>query len=264
MARHRAETRHLRTGVAGLAVVLGLWCTGDSTVTVSPATAQRPVTGQPVPLAAPAPPEVRTPSTAAPSGPTVSTAAPSGPTVSTAAPSGPTPAPASAPRTPAPTAGPGTGPGVLPASAPVQLTVGRIGLEDRLMTLGRRPDRTLEVPPERPGSPAGWYRDSPTPGEAGPAVLLGHVNATGGGPGVFADLHRLVPGDRIAVARADGSTAVFAVDAVERYAKDAFPTLRVYGNTAGPELRLITCDGYDPATGWFAENLVVHASLVRS
>ncbi len=224
-------------------MVLGLWCTGDSTVTVSPATAQRPATGQSVPLAAPDPSEVRTPGTAAPSDP---------------APSTPAPTPA------APTAGPGTGPGVLPASAPVQLTVGRIGLEDRLMTLGRRPDRTLEVPPEHPGSPAGWYRDSPTPGEAGPAVLLGHVNATGGGPGVFADLHRLAPGDRIAVARADGSTAVFAVDAVERYPKDAFPTLRVYGNTAGPELRLITCDGYDPATGWFAENLVVYASLVRS
>ncbi|MGQ1839019.1 class F sortase [Kocuria turfanensis] len=151
----------------------------------------------------------------------------------------------------------------MPASAPVRLTIGTLGVEDRLMTLDRRPDRTLEVPPEHPGAPAGWYRRSPTPGEVGPAVLLGHVNATGGGAGVFADLHRLVPGDRIAVARADGSTAEFTVDAVERHAKDSFPTLRVYGNTAGPELRLITCEGYDPATGSFDENLVVYASLAR-
>ena len=96
----------------------------------------------------------------------------------------------------------------------------------------------------------------------GPAVLLGHVNATDGGPGVFAGLRGLVPGDRIEVLREDGSTAVFAVERGEQYAKDAFPTLSVYGNTEGPELRLITCDGYDPATGEFDDNYVVYAQLV--
>jgi hypothetical protein len=93
-------------------------------------------------------------------------------------------------------------------------------------------------------------------------VLLGHVNATGGGPGVFADLRRLDPGDTIEVARQDGSTAVFAVDRGEQYGKDDFPTLEVYGNTEGSELRLITCDGFDPATGEFDDNYVVYASLV--
>ncbi|MGX5358474.1 class F sortase [Kocuria sp. KH4] len=246
MPRHRAETRHLRTGVAGLAVVLGLWCTGDSTAPTHPATAPRAAAEHPAPRAAP--PEAAAFSALEAAAPAPGTGGPG----------------AAAPRAPAPTADREDRPRALPASEPVRLTIGAIGLEDRLMSLDRRPDRTLEVPPEHPGAPAGWYRGSPTPGEVGPAVLLGHVNATGGGAGVFADLHRLAPGDRIAVARADGSTAEFAVDAVERYAKDAFPTLRVYGNTAGAELRLITCDGYDPATGAFDENLVVHASLVRS
>ncbi|MFW6188148.1 MAG: sortase domain-bontaining protein, partial [Actinomycetota bacterium] len=91
---------------------------------------------------------------------------------------------------------------------------------------------------------------------------LGHVNATDGGPGVFAGLRSLAPGDRIEVTREDGTTAVFAVDRGEAYAKDAFPTLEVYGNTAGPELRLITCDGHDPATGLFDDNYVVYAKLV--
>ena len=50
-----------------------------------------------------------------------------------------------------------------------------------------------------PGSPASWYTGSPSPGERGPAVLLGHVNATGGGPGVFAELRALKPGDTIEV-----------------------------------------------------------------
>ena len=99
------------------------------------------------------------------------------------------------------------------------------------------------------------------PGQPGPAVLLGHVNATGGGPGVFADLRALQPGDLIEVGREDGSTVQFVVERAEQYGKDNFPTLEVYGNTDGAELRLITCDGFDPATGTFDDNFVVYAAL---
>lgn len=153
-------------------------------------------------------------------------------------------------------------PGVLPASDPESLTIPATGTRSQLLHLGLRDNGSLEVPPEPPGSPAGWYDGSPTPGERGPAVLLGHVNATGGGPGVFAELRRLRPGDEIEIGRRDGSTAVFVVERGEAYAKDGFPTLKVYGNTAGAELRLITCDGYDPATGTFDDNYVVYATLV--
>ncbi|WP_081744531.1 sortase domain-containing protein [Arthrobacter sp. H14] len=103
---------------------------------------------------------------------------------------------------------------------------------------------------------------SPTPGERGPATLLGHVNASDGGPGVFADLRALTPGDIIEVTREDGTTATFAVEHGEQYPKDAFPTETVYGYTEGAELRLITCDGYDPATGRLEGNYVVYAELV--
>ena len=113
-----------------------------------------------------------------------------------------------------------------------------------------------------PDAPASWYNQSPTPGERGPAVLLGHVNATDGGPGVFADLRALKPGDIIEIAREDGTMARFAVDRGEQYPKDNFPTLKVYGNTEGSELRLITCDGYDPDTGELDDNYVVYAKRV--
>lgn len=120
----------------------------------------------------------------------------------------------------------------------------------------------MEVPPGDPGAPAAWYSGSPTPGERGPAVLLGHVNATDGGPGVFAGLRELKVGDTIEVTREDGTTAVFTVERGEQYSKNAFPTQKVYGNTEGSELRLITCDGYDPTTGEFDDNYVVYAQLV--
>jgi hypothetical protein len=91
--------------------------------------------------------------------------------------------------------------------------------------------------------------------------MLGHVNALGGHKGVFADLRRLAPGAEINVSRTDGSIAVFTVDRGALYPKNEFPTLEVYGNTAGAELRLITCDGYDPATGLFDDNYVIYAKL---
>jgi hypothetical protein len=65
----------------------------------------------------------------------------------------------------------------------------------------------------------------------------------------------------VEVGRQDGSTVEFTVERAEQYGKDSFPTLEVYGNTAGPELRLITCDGFDPATGTFDDNYVVYAAM---
>ena len=73
-------------------------------------------------------------------------------------------------------------------------------------------------------------------------MLVGHVDSYRG-PGVFWNLRELQPGDPIDVPRSDGTVARFAVDRVETVDKDAFPTQAVYGPTAGPSLRLITCGG---------------------
>jgi len=184
-----------------------------------------------------------------------------GPT-SAASPSSASPSSAPAPGIPAPTAVRGP---VLPASQPVQLEVPAIGVTSDLLDLGLNPDGTVEVPPLAKDSKAGWYRDSPTPGEVGPSVILGHVDSAEYGPGVFFKLGALRPGDQISVTRADASTAVFRVDRVASYPKDAFPTLEVYGNTDDAELRLITCGGdFDPAARSYLSNIVVYASLSGS
>jgi hypothetical protein len=57
---------------------------------------------------------------------------------------------------------------------------------------------------------------------------------------------------------------VFTVTAKEQYDKDDFPTERVYGPTAGPELRVITCAGtFDRTTRSHSDNLIVFATLDR-
>lgn len=151
----------------------------------------------------------------------------------------------------------------MPESEPTRLIVEKAGVDTPLIRLGVQEDGTVGVPKGDPGAPAGWYEYSPTPGEVGPSVYLGHVYDTGG-EGVFIDLNVLVPGDRVRVPRKDGTEAVFEVYKAEYYGKgrEEFPTEQVYGNTAGPEIRLITCDGYDPATGHWNDNLVVYGRLV--
>jgi hypothetical protein len=57
---------------------------------------------------------------------------------------------------------------------------------------------------------------------------------------------------------------VFAIDAIEVYAKADFPSDRVYGAGGRPELRVVTCGGgYTKATG-YQGNVVVYAHLVRA
>ncbi|GAA1116062.1 sortase domain-containing protein [Citricoccus alkalitolerans] len=154
------------------------------------------------------------------------------------------------------------GPEALPASEPTTISLPGIDVESEVMQLGLQDDGVIEVPPYNLGSPAGWFVHSPTPGEVGPSVILGHRNGIEGGPGIFADLPQTEVGDSIAITRQDGSVASFTVYRTELFRKDeGFPTLEVYGNTVGPEIRLITCDGLNQETGMLEDNFIVYATL---
>lgn len=149
-------------------------------------------------------------------------------------------------------------------SAPVRLSIPKLGVESDLIYTGLRGDGTLDVPPGDEGSPASWYDGSPTPGSAGPAILLGHVNSLTDASGVFYLLRDLVPGDRMSVTRDDGSVATFEVYRNENYVKAEFPTKDVYYPVPGAELRLITCDGYVKDARRYDNNRVVFAKLVET
>jgi hypothetical protein len=148
---------------------------------------------------------------------------------------------------------------VLARSVPVRLQIAAIGVDSTLMELGLKSDGTMQVPPS--GFPAGWFTGAPTPGELGPAIIAGHIDWNG--PGVFYELHQLKAGDRIVVTRKDGSSPVFRVTRVAKFAKRQFPTNLVYGNIDHPGLRLITCGGtFNRQSGHYEDNIVVFADLV--
>lgn len=153
---------------------------------------------------------------------------------------------------PTPEAGPDQ-----PVAPPVRIRIPDIGVDAAVEQVGLNPDDTVAVPTDP--SDAGWYRYSVPPGELGPAVVLGHVDADRIGPAVFYSLGRLARGDRIEVTRSDGTVATFLVSMVAEFAKDAFPTGAVYGATNQSALRLITCGDWDAAAHTYRGNTVVFA-----
>jgi len=159
-----------------------------------------------------------------------------------------------APATPTPTPG-------LTRSIPTWVDIPAIDAHSSLVQLGLNTDKTVAVPPVSQPLQAGWYKYGPTPGQVGPAVILGHIDGDHQ-EGIFWRLHDLKRGDSVRVGRRDGKTLTFTVRRVEQTPKSAFPTSSVYGNTADPQLRLITCGGaFDAATRNYLDNILVFATL---
>ncbi|HEY9370891.1 class F sortase [Streptomyces sp.] len=153
----------------------------------------------------------------------------------------------------------------LSRSEPVRVQAPSAGVDTGagpVLKLGIAADGTVEVPSVADADRIGWYTKGVTPGETGPAVLIGHFD-TEKGPAVLKDVAKVKVGDPITVTRADGSRAVFTVRALEQVDKKTFPTQKVYGNTARPELRLITCGGA-LVDGHRPDNIIVYADLTAT
>lgn len=145
--------------------------------------------------------------------------------------------------------------------APTAISIPAIDTQSDLIRLGVNPDKTVQVPDVKTPEQAGWFAFSSKPGDPGPAVILGHVDGHGK-PGVFYHLKNLKPGDDVVVTRADGSKLTYDVTQVWKAEKDKFPTDEVYGNTAGSELRLITCGGeWVGGEYGYANNIIADAVL---
>jgi LPXTG-site transpeptidase (sortase) family protein len=149
--------------------------------------------------------------------------------------------------------------GVATVPDPVELRITRIGVRTSLERIGREPSGSIGVP--RDWHRAGWYTGGARPGQAGPAVILGHVDSPDG-PAVFARLRDLRRGDVVAVRRADGSAVKYTVERSQVVQKHDFPTLDVYFPTLRAGLWLVTCDGpYVRGAGGYQANLIVYARL---
>lgn len=143
---------------------------------------------------------------------------------------------------------------------PVRVLIPEIGVDADIIDLGLNEDGTLEVPKDF--EKTGWYTGRSVPGDVGPGVVVGHIDSTTG-PAVFYRLRDLEVGHTIEIHRSDGVIALFKVSGTELVLKDEFPTQQVYGSTAEPTLRLITCGGsFDRSVQSYKGNQIVYAEHI--
>src|SRR3954467_4030903 len=116
----------------------------------------------------------------------------------------------------------GNAPPPLPYAAPDRVSIPAIRVDAPMVPVGLDSDGWVGAPPPEDPNLAGWFTGAVSPGEKGPAVVVGHVDNKQG-PAVFYGLGSLKKGNRIEVARRDGKTAAFDIYGVEVFAKNDFP-----------------------------------------
>jgi Sortase domain len=145
-------------------------------------------------------------------------------------------------------------------SLPVTVAIPAIQVRAQIIPLGLDPSGGVAVPSLNTPFLTSWYDGGSAPGQAGPAVLFGHVDSAKVGPAVFYRLGELRPGDLVYVTRRDRRTAIFRVSAVAMYSERNFPSGEVYGSSPHPTLRLVTCGGtFDDGTHHYLDRIIAFA-----
>jgi hypothetical protein len=161
-------------------------------------------------------------------------------------------------RLPEITARPATPPPARERSVPVRLALPGSGVDAPVDPVGVQDDGQMAIPENV--DRVGWYRFGPRPGDAGSAVLAGHVDDAEQGLGVLASLSSLQPGDEVQVTDSDGTATRWRVVSRELITKRALPLTELFGREGPPRLTLITCGGpFLPEFRSYRDNVVVVA-----
>ena len=122
--------------------------------------------------------------------------------------------------------------GVRPAP-PQRISIPDAGVETVVDPVGTRRGE-IEVPEL---GRAGWFEGGPRPGEAGRAVVIGHLD-TKRGPGLFARVPAVPVGAEVRDHRPPrGGRTRYEVVGRAQVRKDRFPTAEVYGGRVAPGAR---------------------------
>ncbi|GAC1392173.1 MAG: class F sortase [Ktedonobacteraceae bacterium] len=152
----------------------------------------------------------------------------------------------------------------LSVAAPARLIIPSITVNASVENVGIQANGDLGTPQQNPWEGVGWYNNGPRPGEAGSAVIDGHLDRPGGYPAVFWDLSKVHVGDTIMVVDANGKTLHFRVTRTGAYAPQDAPIQEIFGDTGGAYLNLITCAGtWIPSQHQTTLRLVVYTTLMQ-
>lgn len=128
-----------------------------------------------------------------------------------------------------------------PAAIPLRLTIPSLSIDARIEPIGHTTAGNMASPSNF--RDVAWFREGVRPGEAGAAVIAGHLDNALGLSGVFKKLHELREGDDVYVHTASGEDLRFRVMSTEEYPFDAVPVHELFQKEGGAYLNLITCAG---------------------
>ncbi len=152
----------------------------------------------------------------------------------------------------------------LDVAAPAHIIIPSINVNAPVENVAIQSNGDLGTPQQNPWEGVGWYSNGPRPGQAGSAVIDGHLDRPGGYPAVFWDLRKVSVGDMIMVVDASGKTLRFRVTRTAAYPPQDAPLQEIFGDTGGTYLNLITCAGtWIPSQHQTTLRLVVYATLVQ-
>jgi LPXTG-site transpeptidase (sortase) family protein len=124
-----------------------------------------------------------------------------------------------------------------------RLLIPSLNIDAPVESVGQLEDGAMGVPTENRWENVGWYKYGPVPGQQGSAVIDGHLDRPGGKPAVFWRLRELRIGDKVMVINAQGKTLRFRVIETGMYKPQEAPLEKIFRNTSGAYLNLITCAG---------------------
>lgn len=142
---------------------------------------------------------------------------------------------------------------------PVVLTIPALRVGAMVEQVGKKADGTMGTPTKF--NEVAWYALGSKPGEAGNAVIAGHVNNALTTAGVFEHLSQINLGDVVQVS--NGSTTLtFVVKQIQTLPASEAPDASIFATTGPPQIVLITCDGeWVQSDKTFNKRLIVTASL---
>lgn len=143
---------------------------------------------------------------------------------------------------------------------PRKITLPSIDSSGCIIRVGIDQDNAVAVPGNI--HLAGWYKNSPLPGEPGVSIIDGHVSGKYN-PGIFKKLKQLKTGDRYKIEFGDKSTKTFQVVNVKEYSVDE-ATKKMYEQSTSIErqLNLITCGGrFDKKANQYENRVLVTSKL---
>jgi sortase A len=148
------------------------------------------------------------------------------------------------------------------AVTPIRVMIPSINVDSRVEFVGLDAEGRMDVP--KADENVAWYQLGVKPGDVGSAVVAGHYDRRTGGPAVFYDLEKMVPGDVIKVQGEDGKELEFVVTETAMYKDETFPIDKVFAQTDGKRLNLITCAGqFSQDQKNYSDRFVVFSELVE-